>query len=160
MIITNKLGVFMNKINVKVIVTLTFFCFLLMSSSCKGLISNNNFASLNIGDRFEENRDGYFIKLNELFFANITYKNKNVEIYKLINTDTSDYFGNSQLIYSENISECYCSESNIILYSLTNNRYVMIDCVDIGNTQSVAEIDIKNIDLSKFTRVIFPNGLF
>lgn len=153
-IITNKAGESMNKNNILLIITILFFGVLLMLSGCKELISDYNFVEYNIGEHFVENRDGYFIKLNDSFFANITYKNKEIEIYKLLDTTSTDYFSNSELYYSDNISECYCDNSNIIVYSLTNNKYVIIDCNDINNIQSFSEIYSQNIDLTKFTIVI------
>ena len=146
----------MNKNNILVIITLALLGGLLILSGCKESISNDNFAAYNIGEHFAGNRDGYFIKLNDSFFANITYKNDKIEIYKLLNTTSTDYFGNSELYYIDNISECYCDNSNIIVYSLTNKKYVIIDCNNMNNTQSFSETDIKNIDLSKFTKVVLP----
>lgn len=137
-------------------ITLTLFVGLLILSGCTGLMSDTDFARYYVGDCFSENRDGYNIKLNDSFFANITYKNEEIEIYKLLDTTSSDYFGNSELYYSDNINECYCSDSDIIVYSSTNNKYVMIDCNDMNNTQSFSETDIEKIDLSEFTKVILP----
>lgn len=128
-------------------ITLTLFVGLLMLSGCTGLMSDTDFARYHVGDCFSENRDGYNIKLNDSFFANITYKNEEIEIYKLLDTTSSDYFGNSELYYSD---------SDIIVYSSTNNKYVMIDCNDMNNTQSFSETDIEKIDLSEFTKVILP----
>ena len=146
---------FMKKNNILVIFILVLFMGLMLSG-CKELIDSDNFTECDIGEHFEGNRDGYFIKLNDSFFANFTYKNEEIEIYKLLDTTSTDYFGNSELYYSDNISRCYCNNSNIIVYSLRKDKYVIIDCNDKNNTQSYSETDSKNIDLTKFTKVILP----
>lgn len=146
----------MNKNNILGKTIFVLLVGLLMLSGCKKLIINDSFEVYNIGEHFGENRDGYFIKLNRSFFANITYKDEEIEIYKLLDLASSDYFGNSELYYSDIISECYCNDNNIIVYSLTKNKYVMLDCNDINNTRSFSEIDSKSIDFSKFTKVVLP----
>ncbi len=144
----------MEKKNILVIFAIALLGGLLMLSGCKALKTNDNFVDQNIGEHFAGNRDGYFIKLNDSFFASITYKNEKIEIYKLTDITSTDYFGNSELYYSDNISESYCNNSNIIVYSRKNNKYVVIDCNDINNIQFFSEIDSKDIDLTKFTKVI------
>lgn len=146
----------MNKNNTLFSFALVFFVGLLILSGCTGLMDCDSFEKYSVGDCFSKNRDGYIVKLNDSFFANITYKNEEIEIYKLLDTTTSDYFGNSDLYYSDNIGECYCNNSNIIVYSLTNNQYIIIDCNDMNNTQRISETDLKKIDLSEFTKVTLP----
>lgn len=146
----------MNKNNILVTITLVLIVGLIMLSGCKGLLSEANFESYNIGERFDENRDGYLIKLNNLFFADITYKNNEIAIYKLLDSSSTDYFGNSELYYNDSIDECFCNNNEIIVHSLTKDKYVIIDCNDINNIQSFSETDIKNIDLNKFTEIVLP----
>lgn len=146
----------MKKNKILVILTIAILLGLIMLSGCTGLMDSDNFADYKIGEHFVDNRDGYFIKLNDSFFASITYKNEEIDIYKLTDTASTDYFGNSKLYYSDSLSECYCDNSNIVVYSITHNEYVVIDCNDRNNIQSFSEIDSKDIDLTKFTKVILP----
>ena len=148
----------MKKNSILVIFTIALLCVLIILSGCKEVINNDGFADYNIGEHFEGNRDGYFIKLNDSFFANITYKNEEIEIYKLIDISSTDYFANSELYFSDNINECYCDNSNIVVYSMTNNKYIVIDCNDINNIQSFSEIDSKSIDLNKLTKVTLSSS--
>lgn len=145
----------MNKYNILVTITLVLLVGLIMFTGCKGLLRETNFESYNIGERFDGNRDGYIIKLNNLFFANITYKNDEIEIYKLLDYSSTDYFGNSELYYSDIIDECFCNNSKLIVHSLTKDEYVIIDCNDKNNIQRFLKEDINNINLDKFTKVVF-----
>ena len=147
----------MNKKNV--LIAIVFMVFgLLILSGCTELTRNDTFTNYNIGEHFGGNRDGYLVKLNNSFFANITYKNECIEIYKLLDTASSDFFGNSELYYSGNISECYCNNSNLIVYSSANKNYVMIDCNNINNTQSFTEAKSTGIELSKLSKIVLNDS--
>lgn len=145
----------MNKKNILVTITLAILVVFIMLSGCKGLIRETDFETYNIGEHFDGNRDGCIIKLNNLFFANITYKNDEIEIYKLLDYSTTDYFGNSELCYKDIIDECFCNNSKLIVHSLTKDEYVIIDCNDKNNMQRLSKEDINDINLDKFTKVVF-----
>lgn len=119
------------------------------------LSENFDFNNYNIGERFSDNRDEYLIKLNNSFFARITYKNDDVEIYKLLDTSTTDYFGNCELYYTDNFEECFCNNNKIIVYTLAKDECVQIDCNDKNNIKKLSKTDVDNIDLGKFTQVVF-----
>ena len=149
----------------RVIVLMLVALLLLMLPGCEESISNDTgadssggdvFADFRVGDEFDDDRDGYLIKLNDSFFAEFSYENPAyIVIYKLLDSTTVDFLGDSELFYSDTIdSECYCNNSNIIVHSLTNENYVLIDCNDINNAQSFTEIDSSNIDLSEFTKIV------
>lgn len=133
---------------------LTAIVISLVLCGCSGLKIDDSFASCNVGDHLAENRDGYIVKLNESFFAEFTYKNPEyIKINELLDSDSSDFLGDSKLYYSDNISGCYSNDSNIVVYSLTKNCYVLIDCKDVNNIRYFTETDGADIDLSQFTKV-------
>lgn len=148
----------MNKNNILLSTAITIFVGLLMLSGCTDLINDlKGFEELAVSDHFAGNRDCHCIKLNNSFFAMYIYENKDVEIYKLLDSTSDDLFGSSELYYTDNISECYSNDSNILVYSLTYKKYIMIDCNDVNNTKILSETDIQKIDLSKFTKVDIPS---
>lgn len=121
---------------------------------CENWTSSDNFSKYDTGDRFGENRDGYMVKLNNSFFANISYKDDGYgEIYKLLDFTSSDLLGNAKIYYSGDISKCYCNDSNILIYSATNDNYILIDCSDINNTKNFTALEDADADLSDYTEI-------
>lgn len=131
---------------------------LFMLSGCKMIIYGDDFTKYDVGDRVTDNRDGYSIKLNDSFFALFLYKTPDyIRIYKKFEYNTSDFDGDSELYYSDKISKCYCNNDNILVYSLTSNNYVLIDCNQKNNLRIIDDLNSADIDLSDFTAVIISN---
>ncbi len=136
-------------------IAIVFIIFFTSLTGCQNPLSSKNFADYNIGDRFEGNRDGYMVKLNNCFFASMPYKEtEKKEIYKLLNFDSVDLTGNSQLYFSGSFNKCYSREDSIIIKSDLNNNYIFIDCNDIKNQKSSSSIDELNVDLSTYREIM------
>ena len=134
------------------IVLIIFFASL---TGCQNSLSSRNFADYNIGDRFDSNRDGYMVKLNNCFFASVPYKEtEKKEIYKLLNFNSVDLTGNSKLYFSGRFNKCYSNEDSIIIKSDVNNNYILIDCNDVKNQKASSNIDDLNVDLSAYKEII------
>jgi hypothetical protein len=136
-------------------IAIVFIIFFTSLTGCQNLVSSRNFADYNIGDRFESNRDIYMVKLNNSFFASVSYKEtEKIEIYKLLDFNSDDLIGNSKLYFSGEFDKCYSNEDNILIKSDVNNNYILIDCNDIKNQKVSSSVDDLNVDLSAYKEII------
>lgn len=130
------------------------FIFVVTLVGCQTLSDNVGIVDYSIGENFGSNRDGYMIKLNNSFYAAVTYKDPNeIQIYKLVDFDSADLIGSSELFYNGEIIKCYSTDENIILKLSDNNGYVLIDCENIKNKQELNSLDDLNIDLPSYNEV-------
>lgn len=129
-------------------IALAFILLVISLTGCQ------SFSECNVGDEFGGNRDGYKVKLNSCFFADVPYDDaEKIEIYKLNDINSDDLIGSSELYFTGDFEKCYSNEDNILIES--SDDYILIDCNDIDNQISSPTVDNLNIDLSAYTEINF-----
>lgn len=119
----------------------------LCSSGCN---YKDSFKEYNVGEIVASNRDANIIKLNENYIVEKFYNGKDI-IYEIDNSSYYDILSGAKICYEGKVRICYCSNDYLILCLFDNNKYVIIDCKNNGNTSYVDSIS--NYDLTDYIKV-------